>query len=99
MDRPLGGGGDKPTDYDRRRLPVLGARLCEAVAWGFVPCRALCLLGNDVGVSSVGSLAAVGIPKNCWNTASVDWPTMAVSLRDTVTVPWLSRCSICICPG
>src|SRR3989475_109414 len=48
---------------------------------------------------SVSYLVAADMPKNCCSRASVDWPTIAVSLHDTVTVPWLVRCSMCICPG
>ena len=88
----------RPTIYDRPRLPGLGGRLREEVAWDRVPWRALRLLGDGVGVSSGGSLTAMGIPKNCSSRASADRLTMAVALRDTVTVPWLLRCSMCICP-
>ena len=40
-----------------------------------------------------------GYPKIVGGTASLDWPAMAVSLRNTVTVPWLARCRSWICPG
>jgi hypothetical protein len=71
--------------YDRRRLPVLEARGRVGVAGAFVCCRGL--RRERVGVSVAGSLTAVGIPKNCCSTASLDWPEMTVSLRNTVTVP------------
>ena len=59
-------------DYERLRLPVLGARLRAGVAWDVVRGRALRLLRTGVGVASGGSLMAMGIPKNWCSMASVD---------------------------
>lgn len=59
-------------DYERLRLPALGARVRAGVVWDIVRTRALRLSRVGVDVSSGGSLAAMGIPKNWCSTASMD---------------------------
>jgi len=57
------------------------------VAWDIVRGRALRLSRVGVGVSAIGSLVAMGIPKNWCSNGICRLIAIAVALRDTVTVP------------